>query len=303
MKNNLILWLAALMVSAAFLTACNNNTTGKWKTTDDGLKYKFYEQNKEGNLPAEGDYVTVEMIYRTPDSTLFNSSKLPQPMELPMVKSVHQGDIYEGLYMMHVGDSATFECNADSVFQKLFRYRTVPKNLQGVKSIFFDVKLVKLTPKAEKLKEEQKAQQEHMEQMKKNKAEEAGKLKKYLADNNITVAPTADSLFIVITKKGSGPKPKVGDMVKVHYTGYLLDGTKFDSSVDRGKPFEFQLGKGRVIKGWDEGIAALNKGAKAKLIMPSKLAYGNRGAGGIIGPYSPLVFDVELIDFSTPTKK
>ncbi len=303
MKNNLILWLAALMVSAAFLTACNNNTTGKWKTTNDGLKYKFYEQNKEGNLPAEGDYVTVEMIYRTPDSTLFNSSKLPQPMELPMVKSVHQGDIYEGLYMMHVGDSATFECNADSVFQKLFRYRTVPKNLQGVKSIFFDVKLVKLTPKAEKLKEEQKAQQEHMEQMKKNKAEEAGKLKKYLADNNITVAPTADSLFIVITKKGSGPKPKVGDMVKVHYTGYLLDGTKFDSSVDRGKPFEFQLGKGRVIKGWDEGIAALNKGAKAKLIMPSKLAYGNRGAGGIIGPYSPLVFDVELIDFSTPTKK
>ena len=303
MKNNLILWLAALMVSAAFLTACNNNTTGKWKTTDDGLKYKFYEQNKEGNLPAEGDYVTVEMIYRTPDSTLFNSSKLPQPMELPMVKSVHQGDIYEGLYMMHVGDSATFECNADSVFQKLFRYRTVPKNLQGVKSIFFDVKLVKLTPKAEKLKEEQKAQQEHMEQMKKNKAEEAGKLKKYLADNNITVAPTADSLFIVITKKGSGPKPKVGDMVKVHYTGYLLDGTKFDSSVDRGKPFEFPLGQGRVIKGWDEGIAALNKGAKAKLIMPSKLAYGNRGAGGIIGPYSPLVFDVELIDFSTPTKK
>ncbi len=303
MKNNLILWLAALMVSAAFLTACNNNTTGKWKTTNDGLKYKFYEQNKEGNLPAEGDYVTVEMIYRTPDSTLFNSSKLPQPMELPMVKSVHQGDIYEGLYMMHVGDSATFECNADSVFQKLFRYRTVPKNLQGVKSIFFDVKLVKLTSKDEKLKEEQKAQQEHMEQMKKNKAEEAGKLKKYLADNNITVAPTADSLFIVITKKGSGPKPKVGDMVKVHYTGYLLDGTKFDSSVDRGKPFEFQLGKGRVIKGWDEGIAALNKGAKAKLIMPSKLAYGNRGAGGIIGPYSPLVFDVELIDFSTPTKK
>ncbi len=303
MKNNLTLWLAALMVSAAFLTACNNKTTSKWKTTDDGLKYKFYEQNKDGNLPAEGDYVTVEMIYRTSDTTLFNSSKLPQPMELPIVKSVHQGDIYEGLAMMHVGDSATFECNADSVFQKLFRYRTVPKNLQGVKSIFFDVKLVKLTSKDEKLKEEQKAQQEHMEQMKKNKAEEAGKLKKYLADNNITVAPTADSLFIVVTKKGTGPKPQKGDMVKVHYTGYLLDGTKFDSSVDRGKPFEFPLGQGRVIKGWDEGIAALNKGSKAKLIMPSKLAYGERGAGGIIGPYSPLVFDVELIDFSTPTKK
>jgi len=93
MKNNLILWLAALMISATFLTSCNNKTN-KWQTTNDGFKYKFYEQNKEGNVPSEGDFVSVEMIYRTPDSILFNSSKLPQPMELPMVKSVHQGDIY-----------------------------------------------------------------------------------------------------------------------------------------------------------------------------------------------------------------
>lgn len=298
MKNNLILWLAALMISATFLTSCNNKTN-KWQTTNDGFKYKFYEQNKEGNVPSEGDFVSVEMIYRTPDSILFNSSKLPQPMELPMVKSVHQGDIYEGLAMMHVGDSATFECNADSVFQKLFRFKTVPENLQGVKSIFFDVKLNKITSKEEKMKEAEKAQKIQQEEMMKNKGEEAGKIEKYLTDNNITVAPTADSMYIVITKKGNGPKPQKGDKVTVHYTGYLLDGTKFDSSVDRGKPFEFELGIGHVIKGWDEGIAALNKGAKAKLIIPSKLAYGQRGAGGAIPPYSPLVFDVELIDFAS----
>jgi len=298
MKNNLILWLAALMMSATVFTSCNN-ATGKWQTTKDGLKYKFYVQNKDGNTPAEGDYVTVEMIYRTPDSTLFNSSKLPQPMELPMVKSVHQADIYEGLALMHVGDSATFECNADSVFQKLFRFKTVPPKLKDVKTIFFDVKLVKLTSKEEKMKETQEAQKIQQQEMIKNKAEEAGKLQKYLTDNNITVAPTADSLFIVVTKKGNGPKPQKGDKVTVHYTGYLLDGTKFDSSVDRGKPFEFELGEGRVIKGWDEGIATLSKGSKAKLIIPSKLAYGERGAGGVIAPYSPLVFDVELIDFTS----
>ena len=298
MKNNLILWLAALMMSATLLTSCGN-TTGKRQTTKDGLKYKFYVQNKEGSTPVEGDYVTVEMIYRTPDSTLFNSNKLPQAMELPMVKSVHQADIYEGLSLMHVGDSATFECNADSVFQKLFRFKTVPPTLKDVKTIFFDVKLVKLTSKEDKMKETQEAQKIQQEEMMKNKAEEAGKLQKYLTDNNITVAPTADSLFIVVTKKGNGPKPQKGDKVTVHYTGYLLDGTKFDSSVDRGKPFEFELGVGRVIKGWDEGIAALNKGSKAKLVIPSKLAYGERGAGGVIAPYSPLVFDVELIDFTS----
>ncbi len=298
MKKNLILWLAAIVATAGFLTSCNN-TEGKWKTTNDGLKYKFYVQNTDGNTPAEGDYITVEMIYRTPDSVLFNSSKLPQPMELPLVKSVHQADIYEGLAMMHVNDSATFECNADSVFQKLFRYHTVPDKLKDAKSIFFDVKILKITSKEEKLKEAQEAQKIQQEEMMKNKAEEAGKLQKYLTDNNITVAPTADSLFIVITKKGNGPKPQKGDKVKVHYTGYLLDGTKFDSSVDRGQPFEFELGVGRVIRGWDEGIAALNKGAKAQLIIPSKLAYGARGAGGAIPPYAPLVFDVELIDFTS----
>jgi peptidylprolyl isomerase len=83
--------------------------------------------------------------------------------------------------------------------------------------------------------------------------------------------------------------------VKVHYTGKLLDGTKFDSSVDRGEPFGFTLGKGQVIKGWDEGIGLMNVGGKATLIIPSSIAYGDRDMG-TIPPYSTLVFDVELLE-------
>ena len=96
---------------------------------------------------------------------------------------------------------------------------------------------------------------------------------------------------------GTGSVPKAGDKVKVHYTGFLQTGTKFDSSHDRGKPFEFSLGQGKVIKGWDEGIAQMSKGSKCTLIIPPDLGYGERGAGGSIPPNATLLFEVELIEF------
>jgi hypothetical protein len=101
-------------------------------------------------------------------------------------------------------------------------------------------------------------------------------------------------------KVGKGSAAKTGDTVRVHYTGTLLDGTKFDSSLDRSEPFEFTLGAGMVIKGWDDGIVGMKPGGKRKLTIPSDLAYGKSGRPPVIPPDSPLVFDVELLEIKAP---
>lgn len=107
---------------------------------------------------------------------------------------------------------------------------------------------------------------------------------------------TPSGLNIEIITEGTGPQAVKGQKVDVHYIGTLEDGTKFDSSRDRGQPISFILGQGMVIDGWDEGIALLKVGTRAKLTIPPELGYGKRGAGGVIPPNATLIFDVELIN-------
>jgi FKBP-type peptidyl-prolyl cis-trans isomerase FkpA len=106
---------------------------------------------------------------------------------------------------------------------------------------------------------------------------------------------TASGLQYEDLSEGTGAAAKAGDSVQVHYTGWLTDGTKFDSSRDRGSPFGFTLGAGRVIKGWDEGVAGMKVGGKRKLQIPPALGYGARGAGSVIPPNAELIFEVELL--------
>ncbi len=115
-----------------------------------------------------------------------------------------------------------------------------------------------------------------------------------MAENKQEVI-TASGLKYIDQVVGTGEAAVAGKTANVHYTGWLENGTKFDSSVDRGQPFSFPLGAGRVIKGWDEGVQGMKVGGKRKLTIPSDLGYGSRGAGGVIPPNATLIFDVELL--------
>ncbi len=134
-----------------------------------------------------------------------------------------------------------------------------------------------------------------LKKMEEEKAKQEKELATLVTDD---FEKTSSGLFYKIETNGTGDFPTNGQSVKVHYKGSLLDGTVFDSSYSRNQPIEFSLGIGQVIKGWDEGIALLNKGAKATFIIPSDLAYGSAGAGGVIPPDATLKFEVELVDFS-----
>ena len=123
----------------------------------------------------------------------------------------------------------------------------------------------------------------------------AAEAEKAMADLVTGFERTESGLFYRLDSVGTGPKPNKGQQVQVHYTGMLLDGTVFDSSVQRGTPIGIAIGVGQVIEGWDEGIQMLNEGSKARFVIPAHLGYGARGAGGVIPPNATLVFDVELV--------
>ena len=161
-------------------------------------------------------------------------------------------------------------------------------------TIVYEVELLSMRSKEAYDKEREEQMAEAQAQQGQLKDAEKAIRDQYLADNGITVQPTASGLYYVETEKGTGKKAMPGNTVNVHYTGRLLDGTVFDSSVEKGTPYSFRLGVGQVIKGWDEGIAMLNEGGKAILVIPSDLAYRDQD-GGTIPPYSTLVFEVELV--------
>ena len=287
MRKNFFL-LSALFLMLSLLTGCSNAPKG-YQATDNGLYYRLFTNNG-GENPQIGDLLELTMSCSVNDTVVI----LPLTKNIiPMAEPSFWSDFVEGFSMMHKGDSASFIVDIDSSFVNLFGYNTLPPQFSSTDIMRFEVRLDDFYPESE-------FRFRMIENIKKNYPAEtekaASELNAYLEKNGVVAQPTSTGLYYVKTQDGTGEKPLKGSTVKAHYTGYLLDGTVFDTSIERGEPIEFVLGVGQVIPGWDEGIAMMSKGEKAVLYIPYYLAYGDRDLG-VIPPFSNLVFEVELIDF------
>lgn len=297
MKLNLILATGALMV----LASCGGDSRfdGYTLAKESGVHYKFYNKNENGKKVELGSGIYFSYIIATypKDSVIVDSKKVSQDgsayRRFALNASSFKGSFEDGFLMMNEGDSASFIVPADSFFLKTMGMTALPPGIKPGDHLkgLFSIKEVKTKSEVEENQKKQMADQEKM--MREMAAKENADFEKYLADNKIDTKPTASGLIYIEVKKGKGASPKATDIVKVHYTGKLLDGKTFDSSVDRGEPIEFPLNQ--VIPGWTEGLQLMAKGGKAKLFIPSSIGYGPRGQGPI-PPFATLMFDVELLD-------
>ncbi|NCX95350.1 MAG: hypothetical protein EBX41_02870 [Chitinophagia bacterium] len=249
--------------------------------TASGLYYSISKEGK-GETLKKGMMVSVNYTGKLIDGKPFDSNTDPQFQHLePFTVELGMGRVIpgwdEGLALLKVGSKATLYIPSGLAYGPQDKSPTIPPN----SILIFDVEIVKA--------ENQKDKDDVL-------------IKDYLAKKKIKATKTASGLYYVITKPGTGDAPAPGAKVSVNYTGKTLDGKKFDSNVDTAfhhvQPFEFPLGQGNVIKGWDEGIGLLKKGAKATLFIPSGMAYGAQSPTPAIPPNSVLIFDVELKDIN-----
>lgn len=260
-----------------------------------GMDYKIIVDAPGDVYPDYGDHLEVHLNTMAGDSVIFDTrtamdNGAPAPLELQ--KSPFKGDLMEALKHMTAGDSAQVRITIDSLLAA--GIPDAPWMKRGVdQKLIYNLKVVSVTPKA--LKEKQDKENAAKQILIDDKL-----IQDHLTKGKIKAKKTESGLYYTIKEEGSGDKAEAGQKVSVNYTGMLLNGEKFDSNTDpqfqHVQPFEFILGTGSVIKGWDEGIALLKKGGKATLYIPSTLAYGPNTPSPKIPANSVLVFDVELND-------
>lgn len=294
-----------LALAAIGLASCN----GGFKKGNGGMLYDIHVDKGAPRI-KEGDFISLQLIAKTDgDSVLMSTYEQGRPILTLLQKPQTAGDIFAGVKLLGEGDSATVKTNIDSIMKKGMRRPP----LKG-KYIVYEVKVDKVIPKG---KMADTAFNSAITAYLKGQAEvlkkaEPAKIKKYIDDSKLTGATTASGLYYLITKPGTGDKPAVGDTVAVNYVGKFVNGKLFETNIKevaqkektfnpmmQYKPIHIPVGVKAVIPGWDEGLMLLNKGAKATFVIPSNLAYGEQG-NQIIQPFTPLVFDVELVDIIHP---
>ncbi len=255
----------------------------------DGVYVKYHQKSGLDRKPELSEFVTVEMVYRLPDTVLFNSKDVgEEPLVFPMIEPTFQGDLYAGLGFLHIGDSVTFVFPADSFFMITAGYPELPDFVKPGSDMYFDVKLLNIQTSVE-IAAEQRLIFSEM------RANEKREIAAYLDANNLSIEAKTSGLYVVEEKRGTGRLPKKGDMLRLHFTIEKLDGNQLFTSYAMD-PIDVEYGSEFETKGFSEGIGYLRKAGKTKLIVPSHLAYDSIGVPQVLPPFSTLVYQLELID-------
>ena len=295
MKKSLRLF-AAIVMATTILVSCGDG----FKTTKSGLRYKFLESNKGAQQVKENDVLVGTCVVRLNDSIL---GRLDTPDRILMANaSTFPGDLPEGLLMMHIGDKAIFEIEADSVAKYGARFPDFYKPGTGMKLVY-EINLTDIITK-EEMEQEQAIFRENMLQA---QAAEKEALAQYVANNKINATPDEEGLYIIVNKKGNGQKVEIGRQVAINYTGRLLDGKVLDTSIEsvakengiydsrrHYEPLSYRVGEQSLIRGWEKGVINQPAGSKLTLIIPSALGYGPQDLGNIPAN-SSLIFDLEIV--------
>jgi peptidylprolyl isomerase len=264
--TGIILALLALLLAACGTSFGEQTTNGEeTTTTDSGLQYIEIEAG-DGPAPQAGEIVAVHYRGTLEDGTEFdNSYDRGEPFAFALGRGMVIPGWDEGIAMMKEGGKAKLIIPPEQAYGEQGAGGVIPPNA----TLVFEVELISIVP---------------------------GSPDAPTAVDEADYTTTDSGLKYYDLEVGDGPSPEEGQTVSVHYTGWLEDGTKFDSSLDRGQPFTLVIGVGQVIPGWDEGVLSMNVGTKRQLVIPSELAYGDREVGGLIPPNSTLIFEVELLD-------
>jgi FKBP-type peptidyl-prolyl cis-trans isomerase FkpA len=281
--KNLLLLATVLFI----FTACNKDKT-KYEKHASGLEYIIVEKGKSDVKLKNGDVISVLMTYETEDGkVLFNSYQTNRKYLRTVSKPSHKGGSFEdGLMLLGVGDSAIFRINAESFLRYSELQSKISADIKPEDFIIVKLRVLELVEKDNF--DDILSDKYHTDE-----TVEMELLNNYLKNANINVKPTESGLYYVEKVKGKGRQAQKGNQVSVHYTLTLIDGQLIETSLDK-KPISYRLGEGKVIDGWEEGIAYMREGGKATLIVPSKIGYGKEGKGSIM-PNSTLIFEVELV--------
>ena len=247
------------------------------QSTDSGIFYEIHKKGEEVDPPVQSDMVVAHYHGRLLDDKVFDSSiDRGQPLEFKL------GQVIKGwqevIPLLRKGGKGTFYIPSHLAYGERGGGRLIGPNTV----LIFDIELIDYFDPSEASSRQARIDKEL--------------ILAHIKENNLNMQATPSGIYYSIEQAGNGDThPSSSNRIKAHYRGSLLDGTVFDSSYDRDKPLDFKLSG--VIKGWQEAIPLLRKGGKGTFIIPSDLAYGSRGAGGVIAPNSVLVFEIELLDF------